>query len=160
MQNQKDKQFFIYSIIGLGGLILIKKIYDMATKKKVDPNFLTDHFTWSEFESKDGAKMPPDVKENIKELAKNLEVIRAAAGKPIKINSGYRSPAHNSEVGGKTFSQHMLGRAADFVISGMTTKEIHSLVESLIKQGKIKQGGLGLYSSWIHYDTRGTKARW
>ena len=38
-----------------------------------------------------------------------------------------------------------------------------NLVEKLIKESKMKQGGLGLYpreNGWIHYDTRGTKARW
>lgn len=149
----------MFSVIGIGTLVLLNRIYKMATNKK-DPKKLTDHFTWLEFESKDGAPMPPDVKENIKELAQNLEIIRAAAGRPIKINSGYRSPAHNSKVGGKVLSQHMLGRAADFVIPGMNTNEIHSLVAKLIKDGKIKEGGLGLYPTWIHYDIRGTRARW
>jgi len=37
---------------------------------------LTDNFSKKEFDSKDGAEMPPEVLENIKELALNLQVIR------------------------------------------------------------------------------------
>lgn len=154
---QKDKKYVVYSLIGIGALVLFNRIYKMTIKNK---NKLTNNFNWSEFDSNDGAPMPPDVKTNIKELAKNLEVLRAAAGKPIKINSGYRSPDQNSAVGGVQFSQHMLGRAADFVIPGMTTKQVHTLILNLINQGKMKEGGLGLYPTWIHYDVRGVKARW
>jgi hypothetical protein len=42
----------------------------------------------------------------------------------------------------------------------MTPKEVALVIEGLIEQGKIKQGGIGIYPSWVHYDIRGTKARW
>ncbi len=48
-----------------------------------------------------------------------LDPIREAWGKPIKINSGYRSKALNSKVGGSKTSDHMLGRAAD-ITAGST----------------------------------------
>ena len=48
---------------------------------------LSKNFELSEFASKDGAPTPMEVIEQLKELAKNLEVLRAVVKKPIKINS-------------------------------------------------------------------------
>jgi hypothetical protein len=53
---------------------------------------LTNNFSKSEFDSKDGAEMPDDVLENVKKLAGYLQILRDHLGKSIKINSGYRSP--------------------------------------------------------------------
>ena len=121
---------------------------------------LTENFSLKEFESKDGAEMPSDVLENIKELSVNLQVLRDEIGVPIKINSGYRSPAHNKAIGGVKFSQHTLGKAADLYVKGMEPKELHAVIENLIKNGKMQEGGLGLYTSFVHYDVRNKKARW
>lgn len=143
-------------IIGAG---LITGIALLLRKKK-DMEKLSKNFSWSEFESRDGAPMPDFVKENIKKLVKNLEVIRAAAGAPIRINSGYRSPAHNASIGGAKNSFHMKGMAADFTIKGLTIPQSIALIENLISQGKIMEGGLGTYKTFIHYDIQGKKRRW
>jgi uncharacterized protein YcbK (DUF882 family) len=141
--------------IPLGLMVLRKLMSSNTTNKKLSKNF-----DWKEFESKDGAVMPEDIKKNIQSLVKDLEVIRSALGLPIKISSGYRSPAQNEKVGGKSQSYHMKGMAVDFYVPTLTTKQIRDVIETLISQGKIKQGGLGKYSTWVHYDNRGTKARW
>ena len=79
----------------------------------------------------------------------------------MDINSGYRSPAHNKSVGGKTKSQHLEGRAADIVLHGMSIKQLYLAIEQLIKSGTIPEGGLGLYDRFIHYDQRPSgRARW
>jgi len=121
---------------------------------------LTKNFTQREFRSKDGANMPLDVLENIKELACNLQVLRDLLGESIKINSGWRSEAHNKAVGGVKTSQHVLGKASDIKVKGIETDDLYLLIESLIEQGEMKEGGLGLYNSFVHYDIRGTRARW
>ncbi|WP_448826708.1 D-Ala-D-Ala carboxypeptidase family metallohydrolase [Capnocytophaga bilenii] len=57
---------------------------------------------------------------NVKALAQQLEVLRAALGnKPIIITSGYRTPAHNKKVGGADNSQHLTASAADIVVKGV-----------------------------------------
>jgi uncharacterized protein YcbK (DUF882 family) len=122
---------------------------------------VTKNFNMSEMEYYD--VVPPQLVANATELLKNLQVLRDACGKSIKIISGYRSPERNKAVGGATMSQHMYANAADIQITGLTPQQMYDLVEKLIKEGKMKQGGLGLYpreGGWIHYDTRGTKARW
>lgn len=121
---------------------------------------LTKNFTKREFKSKDGSAMPDDVLANIKELASNLQVLRDFLGEPIRINSAYRSPAHNKAIGGVKNSQHVLGRAADIKVRDIETKDLYLIIESLIIDGKMKDGGLGLYDTFVHYDIRGSKARW
>ena len=121
---------------------------------------LTNNFTLEEFNSKCGRDIPNNVLPNILQLAKNLQVLRDAVGKSISITSGYRSPQHNKKIGGAKDSQHVKGMAADIKVAGMTPKEVALVIEGLIEQGKMKQGGIGIYPSWVHYDVRGTKARW
>ena len=121
---------------------------------------LSKNFTLSEFASHDGAPFPPDVLTNLQELAANLQVLRDYLNCPLKINSGYRSPAHNKAVGGAQFSQHVQGKAADISCNKYTPAQVHAAILHLIGIGKMREGGLGIYNSWVHYDTRGTAARW
>lgn len=121
---------------------------------------LTPNFNKKEFASKDGAGMPEPVWENIKTLAKQLEVLRSALNKPITISSGFRSVSHNKRIGGVSDSQHVLGKASDLQVSGLKPKKVYETIEKLIKQGKMLQGGLGLYDTFVHYDIRGQEARW
>ncbi len=122
--------------------------------------FYSKYFKLSEFESKDGAKMPDSVKSNLNELAKNLDIIREHINEPIYINSGYRSPEHNLNIGGAKNSYHMKGLASDIRTKSHTPLQLKMIVEKLINEGKIKQGGIGLYSTFLHYDIRGFKSRW
>jgi uncharacterized protein YcbK (DUF882 family) len=101
-----------------------------------------------------------DVIENLKELASNLQVIRDTIKAPIRINSGYRSPSHNKRIGGATNSFHVKGMAADIVIDGYTPEEVFATLDILMKQGKIKKGGLKKYRTFVHYDIRGVIKRW
>ena len=121
---------------------------------------LTENFSLQEFQCKDGSDIPNNILPNIIELAKNLQVLRNYINKPITINSGYRSPRYNAKIGGVKNSQHVKGKAADIVVKGMTPREVALIIEGLIESGKIKQGGIGIYSNFTHYDIRGIKARW
>ena len=121
---------------------------------------LTNNFSKEEFDSKDGSEMTQEVFMNVQELAKNLQVLRDEIKRPIKINSGYRSPSHNAKVKGAIRSQHLLGTAADIVVNGKTSTQVAALIEQLIAQGKMKEGGLKAYKSFTHYDIRGKNIRW
>ena len=120
---------------------------------------LTTNFSLNEF-NKRNYNVPTDVLRNLIDLAKNLQVLRDEVKKPIKITSGYRPAELNAKVGGATKSRHITGQAADFKIEGYTPKQVAAVIEKLIAAGKMKQGGIGTYSTWVHYDTRGTAARW
>lgn len=83
---------------------------------------ISKNFTWEEFTASDTAKklgilnqiIDWDVRDNVIALVeKVLQPLRDAWGKPITINSGYRCPRLNKEVGGVPTSQHVKGQAAD-----------------------------------------------
>ena len=124
---------------------------------------LTNNFSKSEFDCKSGEDMPSDVLENVKQLAVQLQAIRDYVGKPIRINSAYRSKAHNKAIGGVKTSQHILGKAADITIDTFTPDEVVSIIENMLTNemlGSFYIGGLGSYSTFTHVDTRDKKARW
>jgi len=128
--------------------------------RQVSCNQLSKNFKKSEFKCRDGSEVPDELMDNLKDLVENLQIIRDAIGKPIRIISGYRSPKYNRRIGGARKSQHMKAKAADMVIRGMKPVEVHRIVTGLIKEGKIKKGGVGLYKYFVHYDVRGFNARW
>lgn len=81
-------------------------------------------------------------------------------GETLMITSGYRSPSYNSRVGGAKKSQHMLGKAVDFVIQGrgMSTADKAQLIELCSKHGAT---GVGVYNTSMHADIRsGSRAAW
>lgn len=122
---------------------------------------LTEHFNISEFACKDGTAVPYNLVDTITELAKNLEVLRQHLGVPIIINSAFRNYTYNRTVGSNDNSQHPRGTAADIRSKDYTPIEIRNTIEELIEDGKMKEGGLGIYNSFIHYDIRESgKARW
>lgn len=121
---------------------------------------LTENFHLNEFRSKDGAGFPKSVLINIGILVLSLQIIRETLGVPVVITSGYRSPAHNKKIGGAKASTHLSGLAVDFKAVGKAPTAVAAILERLINEGKIPQGGLKAYASWVHYDIRGTKARW
>lgn len=124
---------------------------------------LTNNFSLSEFECKCGkCEMPSDVLKNVSELAKQLQILRDCIKKPITINSGYRCPEHNAspKVKGSKNSQHLTGKAVDIKVNGMSSLKVNQAIEQLIKDKKMKDGGLGIYNTFNHYDIRDKKARW
>lgn len=90
------------------------------------------------------------------ELLEVLEVVRDHFQRPLYINSGYRDKSHNTKVGGEYDSQHLLGIAADIRVEGFTPKEVYDYLNKMYPN----QYGLGLYTSFVHIDTRNRKARW
>jgi uncharacterized protein YcbK (DUF882 family) len=121
---------------------------------------LTKNFNLSEFASNDGGEFTLEAKLNLEVLSKQLQIIRNHFGRAIQINSGYRSKEHNKAIGGASNSYHVKGMAADMRIEGVSPKALHGQIQMLIDAGKIMQGGLGLYDSFVHYDIRGHLARW
>ena len=120
---------------------------------------LTNNFSLSEFECKCGCEMPAFVKENVKKLAENLQVLRDVVGR-IDLTNAYRCKEHNADVGGSTNSQHIKGKAADIKSNTLSPIEIASITDNLMKSEKFKLGGIGIYNTFTHVDIRGYKARW
>ena len=120
---------------------------------------LSPHFHVREFRCKDGT----DTVMVDEALTVVLQCIREHFGKAVTITSGYRTAAHNAEVGGSKSSQHLLGRAADIRVQGVSVEDVAAYAESLMPDW----GGVGRYpvkagraNGWVHVDTRADKARW
>ena len=64
-------------------------------------------------------------------LPQLLQAIRDKTGRPIHINSAYRTAAHNKEVGGHPNSRHMFGMAADIVSEHFEPEEIAEIATNL-----------------------------
>lgn len=124
------------------------------------PTQLTAHFAIAEAGCRDGRPCPEPLLANARAHAEQLEVLRAELGRPIRVNSWWRSAEHNRRVGSNEASQHRLARATDLVVAGMTPTELATAIERLIAAGRMKQGGIGIYPGFTHYDSRGTRARW
>lgn len=109
------------------------------------------HFKVREFACRDGSQVVfiDDY------LISILDILRNQTGKPVHINSGYRTPARNKAVGGSKYSYHMRGMAADIKIDGMTSKEIADKLNKIIPD----ECGIIVYSTWVHVDTRTKKYR-
>ena len=90
------------------------------------------------------------------DLVNVLQKIRAHFGKAVTITSAYRTPTKNKAVGGTTYSQHLYGRAADIKVAGVTPKKVAAYAEKLMPD----KGGIGIYGTFTHIDTRATKSRW
>jgi len=122
---------------------------------------LAKNFTRQEFDCNDGTPVPEQYMSNCKKVAENLQVLRDYLKEPVLITgSGYRTPAHNKAVGGAKNSQHLYANAADINVRSKSPKQLAAVIEKLIKAGKMEQGGIGIYKGFVHYDRRGTAARW
>ena len=91
-----------------------------------------------------------------KRLVDVLDRIRERLGVPITVNSGYRCPEHNAEVGGVSDSQHVLGTAADITYDGIDVDYLAEIAEECGADGI----GKYYYQDFVHIDVRGYAARW
>ena len=117
--------------------------------------YLSPHFQVQDFACNDGS----DQILIDGDLVDLLEKIRAAVGgKPVLINSAYRTPEYNASpnVGGAKTSQHLYGRAADVVVSGASPLLVGQIAEYYLGW----QGGIGVYNGFTHVDTRAIRSRW
>lgn len=136
-------------------------------------------FSLAEFACHDGTPYPVDqvddedpagrtwAETRLRPLVSTLDVIREAVGKPIRVDSGYRTLKYdealyqkNQAVGlnGKAdprTSQHPKGRAADIRCGSLTALQLRDLIGALYRNGRLPYlGGLGLYPSFVHVDVR------
>jgi len=121
---------------------------------------LEENFHLKEFMCRDGTPVPDYLIENVKKLAKNLQVLRNYVQRPIIVISGYRTKKYNTKIKGARRSQHLLAKAADIKIPGLQPSTVKDIIVSLIKSGHMDSGGIGLYTTFTHYDIRGRNARW
>jgi len=113
---------------------------------------MTPHFTLAELTYTDHRKFDntPNEKEltNLKRLALFLEdVKKALGGKPIMVNSAFRSKQINDAVGSKDTSQHRIGCAVDIRVPGLTPDQV---VKAIIASGLPYDQVIREFDRWTH----------
>jgi hypothetical protein len=113
---------------------------------------LTPHFSLEELTHTDHRELDntPNSSEinNLKRLAEMLEEVKDLLdGKPIMVNSAFRSKAVNDAVGSKDTSQHRVGCAADIRVPSLTPDQV---VKAIIASGIVYDQIIREFDSWTH----------
>ena len=113
---------------------------------------LTPHFTLEELTITDHRELENTPNEtelaNLKRLAEFLEKVKSVlGGKPVMVNSAFRSKMVNDAVGSKDTSQHRIGCAADLRVPGMTPDEV---VKAIIASGIGYDQVIREFDRWTH----------
>lgn len=115
---------------------------------------LTEHFEWGEFwsNSLSGKKIEPPEEyfDNILRVAQNLEKIRIAIDRPIRISSGWRSPEWNNVIGGASKSKHLYGLASDI----QCAIPLDQLIFYAGRETIFKGVGISYRQKFLHLDVR------
>jgi putative chitinase len=119
---------------------------------------LTEHFTLEELTHTSHRQFDNTPNEaetaNLQRLAEFLEQVKTALdGKPIMVNSAFRSKAVNDSVGSKDTSQHRLGCAADIRVPGMTPDAV---VRAVIAAGLPFDQIIREFDAWTHISVTNT----
>ena len=126
------------------------KVYSLAAE---GGRQVTPHFKVREFACNDGSD-PVFISQALADI---LENIRVHFGKPVHINSGYRTVSYNKTVdGSSSTSQHCNGLAADIRVEGVSPDRVADYAEQLLGD----HGGVGIYDTFVHVDVRANKSRW
>jgi uncharacterized protein YcbK (DUF882 family) len=121
---------------------------------------LSEHFTLDELTHTDHRELEntPNEQElaNLKRLAEFLETVKGVlGGKPIMVNSAFRSKMVNDAVGSKDTSQHRIGCAADLRVPGVTPDEV---VKAIIASGIGYDQVIREFDRWTHISIPNTPA--
>ncbi len=113
---------------------------------------LSLHFTLEELTTTDHRELSNEPNEseteNLKRLATFLEQVKTVlGGKPVMVNSAFRSKEVNDAVGSKDTSQHRIGCAADVRVPGMTPDEV---VKAVIASGLNYDQIIREFDRWTH----------
>jgi len=119
---------------------------------------MTPHFTLAELTATSHRQFDNTPNEtetaNLQRLAEFLEQVKAAlGGKPIMVNSAFRSKQVNDSVGSKDTSQHRIGCAADIRVPGMTPDAV---VRAVIAAGLPFDQIIREFDAWTHVSVTNT----
>lgn len=115
---------------------------------------IAPHITDNEYRCSCCGLLPPGFNINDPKYAflfQDFWQIRTAWGKPLKISSGYRCPAHNKAIGGSYLSVHMFGLALDLDCAPDEVEDLFTTVLSINPDLRI--GKYTISGSFVHIDS-------
>lgn len=120
----------------------------------LSPHFTLDELTHTDHRELDNTPNEAET-ENLRRLAAFLEEVKSVlGGKPIMVNSAFRSKLVNDAVGSKDTSQHRVGCAADIRVPGMTPDEVvKTVIASKIGYDQV----IREFDRWTHISVPNTK---
>ena len=117
------------------------------------PHFTLDELTHTDHRELDNTPNESEIA-NIQRLAEFLEQVKEVlGGKPIMVNSAFRSKAVNDAVGSKDTSQHRIGCAADIRVPTMTPDQV---VRAIIASGIGYDQIIREFDRWTHVSVPNT----
>jgi len=125
---------------------------------KLSDNFYLNEFTVSQVAERCGYNNKPNEKqiENLRLLCVNvLQPLREIINVPVFINSGFRSFDVNTAVGGRFNSQHLEGKAADFIIPSLKLVDVFNIVLQKLSFDQL----IYEFGKWIHVSWNGESNR-
>ncbi len=125
---------------------------------RLTTNFFLKEFVISQVAERHGYRNEPNKKQidNLRLLCVNvLQPLREIINIPIFINSGYHSLDVNVAVGGRSNSQHLEGKAADFILSSMNLVDVFNIVLQKLSFDQL----IYEFGKWIHVSWNGEKNR-
>ena len=149
------------------------KTHDTKTGKAKPPppsadtrHKLSEHFIVEEFDCHDGTKVKSQWYDGLEYLCKTfLEPLRDKYGS-VHVNSGYRDASYNAGIGGASNSYHVYDyhanddQASDIVCATGNPSQWRDFLSSIRSSKCCGNGGLGLYSTFVHVDTRNYQSNW
>lgn len=146
--------------------------YETGFKMKVE-SWNLRHFHFKEFLFLGGSHNAPgrpchglnelpqrQLWDNFEKTAKVLDELRARLNAPIRLSSIYRNEAYNQCLSGTASeSQHKQMRAADLSSDDGDPARWRSILLEMRNEGFFR-GGVGIYNTFVHVDTRGVNADW
>jgi len=116
-------------------------------------NFTLEELTFTNHRQFDNTPNKTQIYQ-LNRLANFLEQVRALLGKPIIIDSGFRSPEVNRAVGSSDRSQHRHGAACDFRVKGMTPDQV---VKAIVGSGLPYDLVIREFDRWTHVSISNTE---
>lgn len=146
---KQEVKYGLFAIVGALIAYYMVKV-GIYTNERMKSPF--KYFAWSEFDSPD---QPGSGKLHMSEqFVHVLDDVRACAGFPFIVNSGYRTESHNAKVGGVSNSSHLQGIAVD--IAAPTEAQKRTIAKCAIRNGITR---IGWGRTFIHLDMDSSKTQ-
>jgi len=128
-----------------------KKLFEIPVTPSIS-QFLKTYECFKDLRSNKGSFIYPKLVEKL------YNIQRYFGNKHLELVSGFRTKHTNKIVGGAKHSLHLLGKAADIYIPGVSISKLYKVSSRIINN----DGGVGKYlkHGFVHVDVRGSRARW